>query len=101
MNRERPTFVEFCSGIPTCVIVSNMFFTMGNREFYIVFPYSFKERTKQESIFDLLGMRDVAWSYERCALQAGLCPVQLVERVYGAHCVSRKVILSSCGLTVG
>ena len=33
MNRERPTFVGFCSSIPTCVIISSMFFTMGNREF--------------------------------------------------------------------
>jgi len=33
MNRERPTFVEFCSSIPTFVIISSMFFTMGNREF--------------------------------------------------------------------
>jgi len=33
MNRERPTFVEFCSSIPTCVIFSSMFFTMGIREF--------------------------------------------------------------------
>jgi len=33
MNRERPTFVGFCSSIPTCVIVSSTFFTMGNREF--------------------------------------------------------------------
>jgi hypothetical protein len=30
---ERPTFVVFCSSIPTCVIVSSMFFTMGNQEF--------------------------------------------------------------------
>jgi hypothetical protein len=33
MNRERPTIVGFCSSIPTCVIVSSTFFTMGNREF--------------------------------------------------------------------
>ena len=33
MNRERPTFVGFCSSIPTCVIVSSTFFTMQNREF--------------------------------------------------------------------
>ena len=32
MNRERPTFVEFCSSISTCVI-SSMFFTKGNPEF--------------------------------------------------------------------
>ena len=30
---KRPTFVEFCSSIPTCIIISSMFFTMGNREF--------------------------------------------------------------------
>jgi len=33
MNRERPTFVGFCSSIPTCVIISSTFFMMGNREF--------------------------------------------------------------------
>jgi len=33
MNRERPTFFGFCSNIPTCVIISSTFFTMGNREF--------------------------------------------------------------------
>jgi hypothetical protein len=33
MNRERPTFVGFCSSKPTCFIVSSMFFTMGNPEF--------------------------------------------------------------------
>ena len=32
-NWERPMFVEFCSSIPACVIISSMFFTMGNREF--------------------------------------------------------------------
>jgi hypothetical protein len=33
MNRERPTFVGFCSTKPTCIIVSSTFFMMGNREF--------------------------------------------------------------------
>jgi len=33
MNRETPTFVQFCSSIPTCIAVSSMFFTMGNPEF--------------------------------------------------------------------
>jgi hypothetical protein len=33
INRERPTFVGFCSSIPTWVIVSSTFFTMGNWEF--------------------------------------------------------------------
>jgi hypothetical protein len=32
-NRARLTFVECCSSIPTCLIVSSMFFTMGNQEF--------------------------------------------------------------------
>jgi hypothetical protein len=35
MNRETPTFVEFCSSIPTCVFVSSMFFMMGNQEFLL------------------------------------------------------------------
>jgi hypothetical protein len=35
MNRETPTFVEFCSSIPTCVFVSSMFFMMGNQEFVL------------------------------------------------------------------
>jgi hypothetical protein len=29
VNQERPTFVEFCSSIPTCVIVSSIFFHDG------------------------------------------------------------------------
>jgi len=33
MNRERPTFVEFSSSIPTCIVISSMCFTLGNREF--------------------------------------------------------------------
>ena len=32
-NRARLTFVECCSSIPKCLIVSSMFFTMGNQEF--------------------------------------------------------------------
>jgi hypothetical protein len=35
MNRETPTFVEFCFSILTCVFVSSMFFTMGNWEFLL------------------------------------------------------------------
>ena len=31
-NRDRPAFVECCSSISTFVIVSSMFFMMGNRE---------------------------------------------------------------------
>jgi hypothetical protein len=30
---KRSTFVEFCSSVPTCVVVSSMFFTMRNQEF--------------------------------------------------------------------
>jgi hypothetical protein len=33
MNGERHTFVEFSSSIPTCIIVSSVFFVMGNRKF--------------------------------------------------------------------
>jgi hypothetical protein len=32
MNRDRPTFVERCSSILNFVIISIMFFTMGNQE---------------------------------------------------------------------
>jgi len=31
-NQERPTCVEWCFSIPTCIIFSSMFFTMGNWE---------------------------------------------------------------------
>jgi len=31
-NQERSTFVEWCSSVPTCVIFSSVFFTMGNQE---------------------------------------------------------------------
>jgi hypothetical protein len=31
-NRERPAFFEWCSSVPTCVIIFSMFFVMGNRE---------------------------------------------------------------------
>jgi hypothetical protein len=33
INRERPMFLEFCSSIPTCIIISSMFLTIRNREF--------------------------------------------------------------------
>jgi len=35
MNQGRPTFVGFCLCIPTCVIVSSTFFTIGNQEFLL------------------------------------------------------------------
>jgi len=43
-NHERPMFVECCSSVPTCVIVSSMFFSRGIENFYMVFPYCVKER---------------------------------------------------------
>ena len=47
MNWERPMFVEFCSSIPTCVIISSVFSWWGIENFYVIFPYSLKERVKQ------------------------------------------------------
>jgi hypothetical protein len=31
-NRDWPTIVVYCSSLPTCIIVSNISFTRGNRE---------------------------------------------------------------------
>jgi hypothetical protein len=49
-NRDRLTFVECCSNLPTCVIVSNISFMGGIENLYMIFPYSSKGRVKQTLI---------------------------------------------------
>jgi len=100
-NPETPTFVEFYSSIPTCVIVPSIFSTM---EFWDSpqIPFSVKERVTKTAIFQQLSEGaccsegDSHWwtqtipfsvSWEQCRSQVGqsysLVNLHLPQQIMG------------------